>query len=241
MIVKSYRRKDPTFSQLFRYLTDHGRGVGEPLFHNFPAAGCTDLNATVRAFLENARHLPRRKNGNVLYQEILSLHAADATPATPAILRDLAARYLECRAPGAMAYATVHLDGKHPHIHLVIAANLCGQSKKLRLSRGEFAAVKRDLEHYQRTRYPELVRSCNDHGRHRRDSAAVHTISEEGITPAPTVVLPPGGVRAGERARRLSGEGREAPLTSVGFFHHPPSGSIGRPSLTARRAGQGSG
>lgn len=156
MIVKSMSRKAPSFSQLLEYIAGEGRGVGEPLLHNLSGNG-HDLAAVNRAFMANAGFAPARKNGIALYHEVISLSGRDA--AGPAMLYDLAAHYLAQRAPQALAYGVVHTDGPHPHIHLVISANLRGRSKKLRLSRARFAAVKRELEAYQRTRYPQLTHS----------------------------------------------------------------------------------
>lgn len=156
MIVKSMSRTAPSFAQLLGYIAGEDRGVGDPLLHNLRADG-RDLAALTRAFAANAAHAPRRRNGIALYHEVLSLSGAD--PATPAMLYDLAAHYLALRAPQSLAYGRVHTDGANPHIHLVISANLRGRAKKLRLSRARFGAIKRDLEHYQRQRYPALTHS----------------------------------------------------------------------------------
>lgn len=156
MIVKSMSRTAPSFHQLLHYIAAEGKGAGEPLVHNLRADG-RDLAAVNRAFAANAAHAPQRRNGIALYHEVLSLSGADA--ATPAMLYDLAAHYLALRAPQSLAYGRVHTDGANPHIHLVISANLRGRSKKLRLSRARFADIKRDLERYQRQRYPALTHS----------------------------------------------------------------------------------
>ena len=156
MIVKSMSRTAPSFHQLLHYIAAEGKGVGEPLLHNLRADG-HDLAAVNRAFAANAAHAPQRRNGIALYHEVLSLSGSDA--ATPAMLYDLAAHYLTLRAPRSLAYGRVHTDGPNPHIHLVISANLRGRAKKLRLSRARFDAIKRDLERYQRQRYPALTHS----------------------------------------------------------------------------------
>lgn len=150
-------RKRPSFLQLLQYVTREGRAAGEPLLHNLSTDG-RDLLRLNRAFLANYRYCPPRRNGVALYHEVLSLSAEDADKATPEILRDLGEAYLALRAPQALAYGVVHFDD-NPHLHLIISGNLRGRDKKLRLSRREFAAVKRELEAYQRERYPELTHS----------------------------------------------------------------------------------
>lgn len=115
-------------------------------------------------FVENARHLKPRKNGVVLYHEILSFAEADRPRATPAMLVDLALFYLRQRAPGALAFGVVHADRDNLHIHLVISANRRGEPNRIRLTRAGFREKKERLEARQRERYPGLVHSRVDHG-----------------------------------------------------------------------------
>lgn len=72
---------------------------------------------------------------------------------------DLAKKYLSLRAPHALAYAKVHHQGAHPHIHLLISANHHQSPKKIRLSQSRFRKIKKQLEAYQRKHYPALVHS----------------------------------------------------------------------------------
>jgi hypothetical protein len=157
MVIKSMTRKSPSFLQLISYISREGRAEGHPVLHNLHADG-QDLEKLNRAFIKNARYCPPRKNGVLLYHEILSLSPQDRDYATPEILADLAEYYLSLRAPQAMAWGMVHFE-KNPHIHLIISANLRGQAKKLRLSRKAFSTVKRELEAYQKQQYPQLSRS----------------------------------------------------------------------------------
>ena len=150
-------RKSPSFGQLLAYisLTDQS---GPAIGHNLQATEC-DLAAIHREFLDNSRYLPPRKNGNVLYHEVLSFSDLDQPGLTPAILESLTRKYLELRAPYALAYAKAHLETDCPHVHVMISANNVGSSRRLRLSRAEFARVKRELEEYQRQEYPLLTHS----------------------------------------------------------------------------------
>jgi hypothetical protein len=159
MIVKSISWKTPGFHELLKYVTEKHKIVGTPITQNLPVRDAADLRSVQRAFLANARHLPPRKNGVILYHEILSFSPADREHLTPEILTDLADHYLALRAAEALAYGTVHMERNHPHIHVVISGNLIRQEKKLRLSRPQFAGVKRAIEAYQQERYPELSHS----------------------------------------------------------------------------------
>ncbi len=150
-------RKSPSFGQLLAYMTIPEQ-AGPTVTHNMRALA-NDLPAVHREFLDNARYLPPRKNGNVLYHEIISFSDLDLPSITPSILEDLTRKYLELRAPRALAFAQAHLDTACPHMHIMIAANELVSRKRLRLSRADFAGVKRSLEKYQRKRYPFLQHS----------------------------------------------------------------------------------
>ncbi len=159
MLIKSMARKSISFGQLLRYVDAPGER-GAVILHNL---GSSDPDAIRQEFQRNAHLLPPRKNGNVLYHEILSFGAKDRERVTPAILEDLTRRYLELRAPYALGYARSHLDTDAPHVHVVLSANDVGSSKRLRLSRPRFAAIKRDIERQQLEDYPELRHSQAQH------------------------------------------------------------------------------
>lgn len=197
MVIKSMTRKSPSFAQLIAYIAREGRAEGHPVLHNLHADS-RDLNKVNNAFMQNAKHCPPRKNGVVLYHEILSLSAQDKACATPEILADLAEHYLCQRAPGAMAWGMVHFDD-NPHIHLVISANLRGQERKLRLSRKAFKTVKRELEGYQKQRYPALSQSIVFDGRKKKSRDVKEKTGPKGVA------------RTGseqEREKRLFRQGR---------------------------------
>lgn len=155
MIIKSMARKSMSFGQLLRYL-DAPEAKGPALLQNLGVLG-SDGVTLEREFLMNARLLPPRKNGNVLYHEVLSFHRVDRQCLTPAVIADLTRRYLALRAPYALAYGRAHFDTEHPHVHLLISANNFASRRRLRLSKARFRTLRRELEAYRRQRYPELV------------------------------------------------------------------------------------
>lgn len=157
MIVKSMARKSATFGQLLDYF-EAARELGPAFTHNL-LSPVADQEAIHREFMANAALLPPRKNGNVLYHEILSFAAADRAQVTSNLLTDLARRYLALRAPYALAYVRIHLDTACPHAHLLISANNYTSRRRLRLSHQAFQSVKRSLETYQRQQYPQLTHS----------------------------------------------------------------------------------
>lgn len=151
-------RKSPSFGQLLAYMTIPER-TGPSVTHNLQATG-GDVAEVHREFLDNFRYLPARKNGNVLYHEVLSFSDQDRSNVTPSILEDLTRKYLDLRAPFALAYAQAHFQETDcPHVHIMISANKIRSHRRVSLSRAEFAKVKRNLEAYQRQRYPFLEHS----------------------------------------------------------------------------------
>jgi hypothetical protein len=159
------------------------------------------LNKINNAFMQNARYCPSRKNGVVLYHEILSLSPQDRECATAEILADLAEHYLSLRAPQAMAWGRVHFEN-NPHIHLIISANLFGRAKKLRLSHKAFSVVKRELEAYQKQQYPQLSRSIVFDETREKGREVKQKTGSEGLARNPTEQ---------EREKRLKRQGRGEP------------------------------
>ena len=157
MIIKSMARKTRSFGQLLRYLNAPAQ-TGPALLHNLRCRD-DDLAQIEGELLDNSRLLSERKNGNYLYHEVLSFGVGDREVVTPALLEDLTRRYLELRAPRALAYAKAHLEAANPHVHLLISANNVGSSRRLRLSRRGFDRVKHQLEAVQRQQYPQLEHS----------------------------------------------------------------------------------
>ena len=149
-----------SFGSLLGYFAKPDSGVA--VLHNLRTHS-EDLSTILAEFERNARYLSKRKNGVVLYHEVLSFHAKDKNHLQPEVLHDLAKTWLAFRAPNALAFAKPHFDQDHVHIHLVISANNLGSAKKLRLSRTQFAQAKLKMELYQREKHPELAHSQIDH------------------------------------------------------------------------------
>lgn len=157
MIIKSMARKSASFSQLLNYINAPEK-VGVALLHNFQHLDDSLLEIAAE-FGANASLLPERRNGNVLYHEILSFAHADDSCLTPAVMSDLTRQYLNLRAPYALAYAKAHYDTSCPHVHIVISANNVGERRRLRLSKEQFREIQREMEAYQKDRYPSLKHS----------------------------------------------------------------------------------
>lgn len=158
MIIKSMSRKSPSFGQLLAYMTipEH---PAPAIAHNL-SSDAQDVASVHKEFLDNFRYLPNRKNGNVLYHEILSFSDLDSPNVSLSIVEDLTRKYLDLRAPFALAFAQAHFRKTDcTHVHIMISANNKSSDRRVSLSKAEFAKVKRHLEQYQKDRYPFLEHS----------------------------------------------------------------------------------
>lgn len=154
MIVKTLRWKTQGFNRLIDYIGKEGREETETfrVLHNLRRS--PDLTGIARQFWANDAYRKERKNGVVLYHEILSFKRGEEVPLEA--VEDLTRKYLELRAPNALAYAEPHFDQDHLHVHLCISGTEFRSAKTLRLNNEKFMQVRRDIERYQREHYPEL-------------------------------------------------------------------------------------
>ncbi len=160
MIIKSMPRKNGSylsFQQLYDYITrDNGCDQRFNFSHNFFA---DDREAILNEFVRNAGYIPKRKNGNYLYHEILSFTRSSQLSEFEQleIIRKVAIRYVQDRARGCLAFGGVHTDKDNQlHVHLIISANQLDQSKKHSLSTQAYDQIKRSSEAYVLNEYPEM-------------------------------------------------------------------------------------
>ncbi len=157
MIIRNLSRRSRSFEPLLRYMV---QGQSQPQFitHNLNPSS-RSLKTIAQEFYQNARFCKARKNGIFLYHEILSFDPEDSLVLTETALRELTLRYLKLRAPQAKAVAVVHTDTDCTHVHMMISANEVGRSKKLHVSQQRYFSIRRELEAFQKERFPELKHS----------------------------------------------------------------------------------
>jgi Relaxase/Mobilisation nuclease domain len=128
------------------------------LWQNFYGGEASHEDHILSEFETNAKSLKDRKNGNVLYHEILSISRGHSLERKTLLrsLADIGQEYLRLRAPEQLAYGVVHLETDHAHLHLMISANRVEASERVRLSRQAFAEVQKGAERYAIAKHPEL-------------------------------------------------------------------------------------
>lgn len=150
-------RKDASFAQLIKYITDDNKADKKYFYgHN---TFSNDPEVALKAIEENAKYLKQRKNGNTMYHEVVSItkeKGVDPTRQKEA-LYDITIQYINRRASNNIVFSAMHDDhDDHLHCHIMLSANEIGSSKKTRLSKNEFSLIKQDIEKYVLTKYPEL-------------------------------------------------------------------------------------
>lgn len=176
MIIKSLSRKargsapsggrrggGSPFAALTRYMNrgieeEEGRAV---LWHNFFGSDRMTEREIVAEFEANARLLEARKNGNVLYHEILSFSRGYTAQGEvlDRMVADIGQEYLRERAADQLGYGVIHRDTDHVHLHLMISANEAGKSNRVRLSKKEFSEVQKRVEQYAIEHYPDMAQT----------------------------------------------------------------------------------
>ena len=173
MIIKSLGRKASSkmaggrmknpFMNLVRYITRTGDGEKSQsvLWHGFYGHEGMGNEEIVTAFEENARYLKERKNGNVLYHEILSFSAGYSLQgdALARAVADIGQEYLRYRAPGQMAFGAIHYDTDHIHLHLMVSANAIGKAEREWMTKAQFAELQKAVEAFALAKYPELAQT----------------------------------------------------------------------------------
>lgn len=157
MIIKSMARKEPSFGQLIEYMSDIVKS--DEQYHVYQNVFARQQEGLEQEFRSNAAFVPKRKNGNYLYHEILSISKAEKLDAgeQKKILRSIAQEYAKRRAGTNLVFGALHDDhDDHLHYHLCISANALGESKKTRLSKAQFDKLKKQLESEVLTQYPQL-------------------------------------------------------------------------------------
>lgn len=129
-----------------------------------------NIEKVLTEFKNNSKNIKQRKNWNLLYHETISFNGKDKI--NDEKLTDIARKYLEKRAKNALAYAVIHRNTNHPHIHIVISANQMWSKNKFRLDRNEFARIKQEMESYQRERYPKVEHSKVEHRENVKNKAS---------------------------------------------------------------------
>lgn len=106
----------------------------------------------------------KRKDSVYVKHEILSFHKADSENISIDKLKDIARQYMKLRNHRGMYVAVPHMDKDHLHIHICSSGIEYRTGKSTRMSRKDFADLKKNVQNYQSEKFPELSHSIVAHG-----------------------------------------------------------------------------
>lgn len=110
---------------------------------------------------ESRQH--KRMNSVLASHEIISFHRDDANNISLDKLEDIARQYVRERNINGMYVAVPHFDKEHYHIHICASGIEYKTGNTMRLSKASLQRLKKNIQDYQRAKYPELNKSIVNH------------------------------------------------------------------------------
>ena len=167
MIIKIKTYKRPRYGKLLKYmLYDEDRLFNKEkrsfvITHNLKG---NTISQWEKQFKENEIYRKRKRTDSVyLTHEIISFHKDDAENITLGKLENMARTYIQKRNINGMFVAVPHFDKEHYHIHICASGLEYHTGKSLRMTKAEFQKLKKDIQEYQKERFPELSKSIVKH------------------------------------------------------------------------------
>lgn len=167
MIIKTLRCKKRDFRRLVQYvLCTKKLSAHIDEIVDFERTFCVTqhlhsahIGGIIDEFKANDRYRKERKNGVVMYHEILSWHEKDSPHLNVSILEDIVRHYIQLRAPDSLCLAVPHFDKGHKHIHLLFSGTEYKSAKTLRMDNRQFKTLRQGIERYQQEKYPHIRHS----------------------------------------------------------------------------------
>lgn len=190
MIIKNLTRKSnqgQLVKYVCRYILNPEKNKDQFLIrHNIKSKS---INGFIKEFKENAdRRIHTRKDQVLLHHTILSWSNKDAHLLNDKKLRAIAKEYIQQRSHTSLFLITKHQDKAHIHLHCVMSGTQLN-GKASRISRQEFADLKKNMDLFQQKHFPELTHSSPQHGKAHEEKVVAeskferfHSKKEEVIT-----------------------------------------------------------
>jgi len=158
MIIKTKRSySKQRFEKLIKYIMSDKGKVDESntftIHHNLKS---TNTEEVIKEFVENDQYRKKRKNGVILYSEIISFHPDEKSNLDLEILEDIAYKFIDLRGKNALCIAKPHIENKNVHIHFCFSGVEYKSAKTIRLDNKAFKDVRLDMQIYLQ-KYPALT------------------------------------------------------------------------------------
>ncbi|MBL7005104.1 MAG: hypothetical protein ISR69_13890 [Gammaproteobacteria bacterium] len=173
-------RKTASFGQLTEYMSDIDKS--DERYHVHQNIFSRKVEDIEEEFHQNASFMAKRKNGNYMYHEVLSISKSDELEdkIQKEMLREIAYEYAQKRAKHNLVFGCLHDDHDNQlHYHFIISANAVGDAKRTRLSKAQFDQFKKDLELKVLKDYPELNQKQLISKKHTKSYSKANTSNKE--------------------------------------------------------------
>jgi hypothetical protein len=171
MIIKQMtRRAGANPEQLVRYVLRYsvreGKHAEKKEFmtvlvrHNIRSSRVEDI---VKEFKQNEGYrIVKRKDSIGLFHTTISFSPKDKQRVSISILKDISNKFILLRGRANLHLAVCHMEKDHAHAHIV-TSGVSTNGTSSRMSKQAFKNLLKELELYQREKYPELIHSLNSH------------------------------------------------------------------------------
>jgi len=167
-IVKILSRHNPSYDSLVKYVlryVSNEKKSNDSLTYTQNLRS-DNINGYVKEFIENEAFRRNVRTDQIhLFHEIVSFGVAEREIITPAMIDDLARRYMRLRGDASVMLGYPHFDRDHIHLHFCVSALQYRTGKSAGLSKQQLQELKLSFQEYHKQHYPELTKSAPQHGR----------------------------------------------------------------------------
>ncbi len=126
----------------------------------------SSIDSWEKQLKENETYRKQKRSNSVYFtHEILSWHRDDAKHINLEKMEIMAREYIRFRNPRGMYVAVPHFDKEHYHIHFFVSGLQYKSGQSMRMSISKMQEIKKDIQHFQQVKFPELIKSVVQHGR----------------------------------------------------------------------------
>ena len=145
-------------------LADLYRPVEKPLVFTRNLRS-NDIEGYIREFAASTANRVYKSRDMVDAQHVmLSWHATDAAKLTDAKLRAMAKEFMRLHGEDKIYLIVKHSDKAHTHLHCAVSGTTL-DGRSARVSKADFASIKREMTLFQERNFPELSNSLPEHGK----------------------------------------------------------------------------
>lgn len=169
MIVKVLSHKKPDFKKLLNYMMNNKDRLFDASKESFVFThnlSGNSIDEWEKQFKENEKFREHKRiNSTYISHEILSWSKDDYDNISLSKIEEMVKEYVRLRNTNGMYIGTVHTEKQHIHFHFCVAGIEYRTGKTMRMSKDNFGKLKKDIQTYQKHKFPELSKSIVEHGK----------------------------------------------------------------------------